>query len=203
MEKICKVCGKPILAKRRRTFCSDKCYEISRSRKYNKTPIFNNYLDLLEKRRKSFNERINKHLQQHPYASIEDLKNFFADENLLYYERQVECYLKPGDDYLKAIISKLKESKGICELSHLESYQALHVHHLNSYDWFIKGRCDPKNMIVLDVRLHKLFHNEYGYGDNTRSQFKEFTEEYKDIIDNLNNHRFNQNLKWKGVDEVQ
>ena len=117
----------------------------------------------------------------------------------MYFERQVECYLKPGDDYLKAVICKLKESKGICQLSKLDSYNALHVHHLNSYDWFVKGRCDPKNMIVLDVRLHKLFHDIYGYGDNTKGEFKEFTNDYKEVIDNLKDYHFNQNLKWKCI----
>ena len=184
--KICKICGKPILAKKRTSYCSDKCYQYSRSRKYNKTIAFNNYLNLLEKRRKTFNTKINNHLQEHPYASIEDLKKVFADENILYFERQVECYLKPGGDYLKAVIGKLEESKGICELSHLDSYHALHVHHLNSYDWYVKGRCNPENLIVIDVRLHKLFHDTYGYGDNTKSQFKEFTEKITNSTKILN-----------------
>ena len=200
--KICKICGKPILDKRRTSYCSEACSEVSRSRKYNKTISFNKYLDLLEKRRKTFNRKINNYLNEHPYANIDDLKKRFADDGLLYFERQVECYLNPGDDYLKVIIHKLKQSKGCCQLSNLDSYNALHVHHIKSYDWFIRGRCDPDNLIVMDVRLHRLFHDIYGYGDNKSKQFKEFTEKYKEIIDNLKSYKFNQNLKWECIDEI-
>lgn len=195
--KICKICGKPILNKKRWSYCSDECYEIRRSREYNKTNAFNYYLELLEKRRQSYNNRIQNHLKEHPNANIDEVKKAFANENLLYFERQVECYLTREEDYLGAIISKLKDSKGICQVTGLDSYNNLHVHHLNSYDWFTNGRCNPKNMIVIDRGIHRLFHSKYGRGDNTSEEFEEFTQKYAKLINNYKEKQLNMRGKMK------
>ena len=55
----------------------------------------------------------------------------------------------------------------------------LNVHHLNGYNWDKEHRLDFNNVVVLTEEIHKLFHNIYGRGDNTREQFEEFAKNYK------------------------
>lgn len=50
----------------------------------------------------------------------------------------------------------------------------IEVHHLNSYNWYIEGRTDETNGIVLCKTCHKNFHLLYGRGDNTKEQYEEF-----------------------------
>ena len=50
------------------------------------------------------------------------------------------------------------------------------VHHLDSWDWCEEKRYDPSNGICISRELHKQFHDKYGYGRNTSSQFWEFIE---------------------------
>ena len=47
-------------------------------------------------------------------------------------------------------------------------------HHLNSYSAFPEERLLVENGITLCNKCHKLFHSEYGYGDNTKEQFFEW-----------------------------
>lgn len=51
---------------------------------------------------------------------------------------------------------------------HLES------HHMNSYDWAISERFDLLNGSCICAYHHKIFHQKYGYGMNTKAQFNEF-----------------------------
>lgn len=60
------------------------------------------------------------------------------------------------------------------------------VHHLNSYDWDFDGRIDVCNGITITEELHKAFHSQYGYGQNTRQQFVEFTGKVDLILKNYN-----------------
>ena len=47
-------------------------------------------------------------------------------------------------------------------------------HHLDGYNKFKEKRTDINNGILLCVNCHKEFHKIYGYGNNTKEQFKEF-----------------------------
>lgn len=48
------------------------------------------------------------------------------------------------------------------------------VHHINSYDIYESQRYDIDNGIVMCEECHKDFHYKYGYGKNTKEQFKEY-----------------------------
>ena len=55
----------------------------------------------------------------------------------------------------------------------------LNAHHLNAYNSDKEHRYDIDNGIRITEELHKLFHNIYGKGNNTKEQFEEFKERYK------------------------
>jgi hypothetical protein len=50
------------------------------------------------------------------------------------------------------------------------------VHHLNGWDNFADERFDKHNAITLSENIHKEFHKQYGYGNNTKEQFYEFVD---------------------------
>lgn len=50
----------------------------------------------------------------------------------------------------------------------------IEVHHLDGYDWCIEKRTDDTNGICLCSTCHKAFHNEFGYGGNTKQQYEEW-----------------------------
>ncbi len=65
------------------------------------------------------------------------------------------------------------------------------AHHLNSWDWYEKGRYEAENGVTLTEKIHKEFHKNYGQGNNTVAQFEEFLQKNynKSLKDNLNgNH---------------
>ena len=194
--KICKICGKPITNTRKKAYCSEKCYKIGQTPEYKNKIKFEKYLISLENRRRIYNKKIDYYTYDNPNPNFNDIKNNFEKENQLYYQRHLECYFNNKEDYLNAIIFKLNQSRGYCELSNVPSYINLHVHHLNGYNWFKKGRCNPDNLIVIDRRLHRLFHDIYGHKDTTKKEFEEFIEDHKEIIDNLGQYKHNQNLKY-------
>jgi len=51
----------------------------------------------------------------------------------------------------------------------------LNSHHLNGYDKFIEERLLIENGITLCEKCHNGFHKIYGYGNNTKDQFIEYT----------------------------
>lgn len=50
----------------------------------------------------------------------------------------------------------------------------LNAHHLNSWDQYEEERLNLDNGITLCEACHKGFHSQFGYGNNTQKQFKEF-----------------------------
>ena len=59
------------------------------------------------------------------------------------------------------------------------------AHHLESYGNNVDLRLVVSNGITMSKELHILFHKLYGYGNNTTSQFNEFTE-YQQMIEYQN-----------------
>jgi hypothetical protein len=50
----------------------------------------------------------------------------------------------------------------------------LDVHHLYNGSAFEENRYNPGNGVLLDTRFHKLFHDNYGYHNNTLEMFIDF-----------------------------
>lgn len=88
------------------------------------------------------------------------------NNNLTEEERQIKRGYKEYTDFVKKVIIR---DKGKCKIC---GNRADVVHHLNSYDWFKEGGTDETNGISLCNNCHKSFHSKYGYGRNTRMQFK-------------------------------
>ena len=55
----------------------------------------------------------------------------------------------------------------------------LNAHHLDGYNWCVERRVDISNGVTLCKYCHIKFHKEYGYGDNTEKQFKEWLDNNK------------------------
>ena len=54
----------------------------------------------------------------------------------------------------------------------------LNAHHLDGYDWCKEKRLDVQNGVTLCEMCHKKFHEIYGYGGNTKEQFKQFIKQH-------------------------
>ena len=62
-----------------------------------------------------------------------------------------------------------------CQITNERKGKYLVAHHLNSYNSDIENRFNIDNGITILENVHKLFHHYYGYGNNTKEQFNEFT----------------------------
>ena len=51
------------------------------------------------------------------------------------------------------------------------------AHHLDGYNWDKENRLNVSNGVTLCTKCHREFHNSYGYGNNTKSQFIEFMKD--------------------------
>lgn len=91
-----------------------------------------------------------------PYLTDEDRKK----------DRKIRGYQKWRDGVIKRDNNTCQScNKTNCELN---------AHHLNSYDWCSEQRTDINNGITLCKTCHINFHNQYGYGGNTKEQFEEW-----------------------------
>lgn len=66
-----------------------------------------------------------------------------------------------------------------CQISNKSDNLVLH--HLDGWNWCISGRYDINNLITLNYDIHKKFHDIYGRGNNTKEQFEEFAEKYREL----------------------
>lgn len=64
-----------------------------------------------------------------------------------------------------------KRDNYICRCCNFDKGGNLIAHHLDSWDWCKEKRLDVENGITLCRVCHKRFHDEYGYGKNTKKQF--------------------------------
>ena len=61
----------------------------------------------------------------------------------------------------------------------------LNVHHSDGYNWCKEKRTDETNGITLCKTCHKEFHSIYGYGNNTKEQFKEWINNKIEMLSNI------------------
>lgn len=54
-------------------------------------------------------------------------------------------------------------------------------HHLEGWNHCLEKRYDISNGVCLSKDVHSKFHNNYGYGNNTETQFTEFCQKYYNI----------------------
>ena len=71
----------------------------------------------------------------------------------------------------------LKRDNYKCQLSGVSG--TLATHHLEAWNSNPSQRFLTSNGIAISKPLHKLFHKLYGYGDNTKKQFREFVLRYR------------------------
>lgn len=174
-KHVCEVCGKEFenLKKHEGRFCSRKCMGIAE-----------------QNREELICETCGKHFYRRK-GVIKSARNFCSREcsnignmgenngnynsNLSDEERERKRKNKEYSDFIK---EALKRSNYTCFLSEQVGGK-LNVHHLNGYHWDKEHRLDFNNVVVLTEEIHKLFHNIYGRGNNTKEQFEEFTIRYK------------------------
>lgn len=107
--------------------------------------------------------------------------NKMWNPNLLDEDRK---YRKNNSEYSKFILKVLYRDMFTCQVCGGKSN--ILVHHLNGYNWFKEGRTDETNAITLCENCHKNFHSIYGYGNNTRIQFKQWNN---GVCKNLEKYR--------------
>ena len=103
----------------------------------------------------------------HMYNSKENHPNW--NPNLTDKERELGRLIEGYSDFVKEVF---KRDGYKCQ--HCGSVGKMNAHHLNSYNWDKEHRIDIDNGITLCEECHKLFHKTYGYGNNTKEQFKLF-----------------------------
>lgn len=92
-------------------------------------------------------------------------------------DRYTENINLNNKNYATMITNVRKRANGHSELTGKKSDKLI-AHHLNGYHWYVSGRCDPSNIIMLTETEHKHFHQIYGNKNNTIEQFMEFMELY-------------------------
>ena len=77
----------------------------------------------------------------------------------------------------------LKRDNYTCQCCNRNSKKTkLVVHHKDGYNWCVEKRTDVDNGVVLCEDCHKLFHNIYGIGKNTKEQYDEFIKTHYGLI---------------------
>ena len=77
------------------------------------------------------------------------------------------------NDFRRKIFGTRERKCVCCE----QEIREMQLHHLNARNKFPEQTFDEDNVVIICKDCHKKFHDEYGYGDNTKEQFEEFLKE--------------------------
>lgn len=113
-----------------------------------------------------------EHYRQNPemkekYCNGEN-SNFWIDGRTYREDDWHKAYLV--NDFRRKIFGS-RERKCVCCSKEIREMQ---LHHLNSRNKYPEQTFDENNVIIICKDCHKKFHDEYGYGNNTKEQFEEF-----------------------------
>lgn len=98
--------------------------------------------------------------------------NYLWNSNITKEEREEQ---RSYPEYVKLVKKVMTRDQYICKICGGHKSGDLIVHHLNGYNWCKEGRLDEKNCITLCQNCHGSFHSIYGYGNNTKEQFEQWT----------------------------
>ena len=102
--------------------------------------------------------------------------------NLTDEERIIKRQYPEYNEFVKRVLLRDKYTCKCC--GHRGG--TLEVHHLNGYNWFVEGRTDETNAVVLCQNCHTSFHSIYGQGDNTKEQFEEWLGKSIGLLEKYN-----------------
>ena len=84
-------------------------------------------------------------------------------------------YWRKTNSYIQWRKEVFRRWNNECSITGLKSTQTVLVaHHFFNASNGEKFACNPKNGIIIDKYLHVLYHNAFGYKNNTLEQFKTF-----------------------------
>lgn len=176
MKKICLCCNKEFETNRNAAkYCSQECYRYFKI--LNRITCYCEYCGKeLHLNRKEF-ERSKRHFCDKVCSG-----KFHVRENNPSYnseldeeDRRTKRRIFGYKNFRKEV---LERDNYTCQITG-ETNCDLEVHHLNGFDNYKNERLDTSNAVTLSKAIHAVFHKIYGYGDNTKEQFEEFVNNYK------------------------
>ena len=102
------------------------------------------------------------------------LKVFNNDKEELYktlVQKNIFSNVRETEEYTEAV-REYKRLHKSCELT--GKIGKLVLHHKASVNSNPELACDKNNFVVITEEIHKSFHKQYGYGNNTPEQWNEF-----------------------------
>lgn len=174
-------------------YCSKECSTKAKKEQdlIHRRKWWNKNSHKIKEYKRQYNQKYGRYYAK-KYLKRKALELLDGDENILkeyindnahntWLIREIECQQLGLGSYSEAMYKCFKRANGRCELTGRKTNN-LNIHHLDGYNWYIQGRCDPNNLIALDKTVHQEFHKKYGMGNNTRLQFDEFKRECSNKI---------------------
>lgn len=88
--------------------------------------------------------------------------------------------LRDSIEYKEFRKSVMQRDNFTCQITGMHG--KLNVHHIDAISASFEKALDPENAITLHTSVHKLFHDIYGRGHNTKNQFQEFLLKLKEEL---------------------